>query len=254
MKQIKLHKKMLSLLVLPSEKTKKMKDILELQKKINVLKMDLLKILEELDGREKQEQEMVSRIATLREKYTLYQQQQQQQQEKKTPSYRLDKRSKVLIVMGIPNEKDVVLDDIKTFFESFGLISSVNWNTQGSQGQEEEEDDVAVGVAVEEQVEKDAPVLFIHCSTRLVAERIKNEVTHYNELALEFKWYQEKLKSTTTNAVANLKGDGDANCDGIGNNGDNTKNVKEGMEDKSLYYNEDDDLMVDYDYEDEEDA
>lgn len=176
----------------------------------------------------------------------------------------------------------VNLKKLKAFFGSQGVVEEVTWmeveveikpnDGEEIDGKEEE---------TKTKNQKIKNVLLVHCANRGVAERIRVNCRQYDGINLSFHWYYgtvEKSPETATRGVEDVATtnatvvttDGGGNDDGVAagsaenrtameenvevNGGGCTGVGGDGKGDKSLYWTEDDDLMVDYDHEEDEEG
>jgi len=263
-KQLELHQRVLSLLkdnklALVSDQRKKYKVILEVQKKLIGVRRELLNdIAPEIKKLEDEEETLraeteaaaVAAAAASTVGGSIVR------------PFQLDRRSTVLRVDGLG--KDAPLEDVRVLFCGYGAVTNVEWlvhETDGEKGVEvegEREGESPSGVSPAPPL----PTLLVHCANRGVAERIRTNCKQYNGAELIFAWHcgmMEKphgvavmgksfgvaigsgdgavLEDVTAmeNSVVEVDGNGGAGGDGTG--------------DKSMYWTEDDDLMVDYDDE-----
>ncbi len=264
-KQIILMKKMVSIIKNDAKKkAEQMKNILSLTKKIHDLKKEFLGVVNELEVAEEEKkmllaesEEFSSSVSAAGGASTAgYYHHHYHNHNRKyhhnhyrssqPKQYSLDNRTKILRIEGFvlssdedggENSSKKLLQDAKQHFESFGSIADVKWlkdgqvdgTNQGNNGGENQ-----------------TLTLLVHCSTRGVAERIKNDGSNWNDMKLTLDWYQEPSdKGVMTGEEENT------------NNGDQIIDTgieyKESGEDKNLGWTEDDDLMVDYDYDEDED-
>ena len=233
-----LHKKMLDMLKNASaaEKSKKMKDILNLQKKSNDLKKDLLEIVAALEEIENEEKRRILGYAggSMIPSNSV-----------PVPpmrSFRLDKRTTCLCIDGLQDQKDSIsLDEMKeSLSTTFGFITSMEWIERESNTIKGQQEHVSSSTTTET-----IWTILLNCSSRGIAEQIKSSnIIDWNGTPITFSWYR---KSTTTGTAAA----GATSSSGDHNNTeeyeeDEDENYDEGDE-GNFQWNEDDDLMVDYD-------
>lgn len=243
-RQLELHKKMLSLVKVAADKTKKMKEILTTQTRIMELKREIKSIVEDLEAAKKEDNASVF-VSTA-----------------KRPVFRgvmsaggggsrsLDRRTTVLKVVGF--EEGTSVDALHEHFAALGAVTSVTIKDCGD-GEEEV-----------------APSALIHFATRIDAERAKASDSKFNESALVFAWHQSPASPAPANpndAVAadpsDVAMDGENLLVAEGNNGagDSEKVDDDGEERVATDVErppardtgEEDEQMVDYDFDDEGD-
>jgi len=231
-KQLTLHKKMLVLMKNASDKTKKLKEILSLQKKVNKLRTEIKEAITNFDELKAEDRKIVLGPYTKATSTNVGSGQ-------SLRSFQLDKRTTILRVNGLT--KDIPLETVKTQFSVHGTINSIRWlqeesstiATQGNENNNGEEKDI----------------LLVDCLNRGVAERIRTNVKQFNDLTLSFAWHQE--------SNSNLKCPPPTMTE-VPSEGSNKKEEASTMEDHkredgNFNWTEEDDLMVDYDYEGDED-
>merc|ERR1712037_663910 len=194
-----LHKKMLTKLTDDNEKTKKLKEILIIQKKINSIKREALELATNLD--------------TNKPFYN--------SNNKKW--FQLDKRTTVLMVKNIPNGS--AIEDLQECFEMFGKLKSINWLNESDTTEE------SMG-------------LLVDWGHRGIAERVKNDVVKYHDVELIATWYHSTREGNDNINVSFEKGNE--------NNKEKFKSQKKKTSAESKYHIEDDEMMIDYDENDEE--
>lgn len=273
-----LHKRMLPLMK-DSDKIKKMKEILEIQKKFVAVKREIVEeITPALEQLEEEEKSLVASMEITAadalaasvaaaeaqaltaatnaaaaggvsgeggEGVTL---------NPLARSFRLDKRTTVLQVTGIA--EDAELDGVRKEFEMQGPVSDLSWMGHGDAGFEDPSPTDGLAIV--------GPTLLVRCANRGAAERIKANCVRYADGDLAFGWYYEK--QSPTEVVTGGDGVGadvdTEDAEVVEDAGVGTGDVKgvdgaaegggDGKGDKSMYWTEDDDLMVDYDDEEEE--
>ena len=103
--------------------------------------------------------------------------------------------------------------------------------------------------------------LLVNCSTRVVAEQIKNDGSKYKNITFKFQWYQESDESSSIDEQ-HCGDNGGGNGGNSGNSGsshhhgDNDNGNSEQHLNGSTYQEEEeedeDDFVVDYEYDDED--
>ena len=237
-KQLALHKKMLGLLKDPAGKAAKMREILDLQKKVNETKKEAIAIQTELESLDKEERERTKQVHI---------EHQQKQRKSKRQKYTLDKRSSTMVVSGFPFDCTFATDAVRKHF--IAALSSG-----------EDDDANAASNAIKSlEVEDDGQSVVIDFATRAFADKARAGGAQYQGADLDFKW-----RYGGNNAEGTGKDEGaDASAgEGEGVNADDNFDAADGDEDEE--YDEDDfggggnvdeEEMIDFDMdeEDEED-
>mmetsp|Transcript_9403 Transcript_9403/g.13343 ORF Transcript_9403/g.13343 Transcript_9403/m.13343 type:complete len:764 (-) Transcript_9403:321-2612(-) len=228
-KSLVLHKKMLGMIKISTDRAKKMKEIIVIQKKVNELKKEMLSVTSQIEDAKKEEK---MRVLGYRSRIQMNQ----------TPSesvtrrtFRLDKRTTTLVVTGFP--PDTSIDDVKKHFECFGSIRNLARYTNRNDVIDESNT----------KAEEKSTAFLVTCNSRSTAERVKVEGSNYKDLELLFDWHQGQNA-----AIKGIheEGKGEVEIDENENDVD-----EEGHEDiQNTYWNEDENMMVDYDYDDCDDS
>lgn len=242
---------------LVAEKTKKMKEILGIQKKVNGLTLEIFKeVNPELERLEKDVKNLVKEMEKAAAKAaTEIAGNGGMNDVDGNPirSFQLDKRSTVLRVEGLG--KDTVLEDLKVQFSMQGVITDVKWIIHEVDRVEEEGASSMTNDTLK-------PTLLVYCSNRGVAERVRAHCQQYNGIDLTFAWHYDTTKkaplssSSVVGRCPSLTlGVGADALDDVATTENSAVEVDGGGKgDKSLYWTEDDDLMVDYDDEEDEES
>ena len=173
-KQLALHKKMLGLIKDATDKAAKMREILDLQKKANETKKDLMSTQAELDALAKEEGDRIREINVWHK----------QEQRRYRQKFSLDKRSSTLVVTGFPFDCNFAEDAVRKHF-----VSALG----GKQEQQDDGDDDGGSVAADKaiksmQVEDDGGTVVLSFVSRSIAEKAKANGGDYQGSALAFKW------------------------------------------------------------------
>lgn len=166
-KQLALHKKMLGLLKDPAGKAAKMREILDLQKKVNETKKEVISIQTELEALDKEERERTKQVHI---------EHQQKQLKSKQQKYTLDKRSSTMVVSGFPFDCTFATDAVRKHF--IAALSSG----------EDDDADAASNAIKSLEVEDDGQSVVIGFATRALADKAKSGGAQYQGADLDFKW------------------------------------------------------------------
>ena len=166
-KQLALHKKMLGLLKDPAGKAAKMREILDLQKKVNETKKEVISIQAELESLDKEERERTKQVHI---------EHQQKQRKSKQQKYTLDKRSSTMVVSGFPFDCTFATDAVRKHF-----IAALS-------GDEDADADAASNAIKSLEVEDDGQSVVIGFATRALADKAKSGGAQYQGADLDFKW------------------------------------------------------------------
>ena len=166
-KQLALHKKMLGLLKDPAGKAAKMREILDVQKKVNETKKEVIAIQTELESLDKEERERTKQVHI---------EHQQKQRKSKRQKYTLDKRSSTMVVSGFPFDCTFATDAVRKHF--IAALSSG----------EDDDADAASNAIKSLEVEDDGQSVVIGFATRALADKAKSGGAQYQGADLDFKW------------------------------------------------------------------
>jgi len=251
-KQLTLHKKMLGLIKDATDKAAKMREILDLQKKANETKKEVMSTQAEADALAKEEGERIKEINVRH----------QQEQRRSRQRFSLDKRSSTLVVTGFPFDCTFAEDAVRKHF-----VAALG-------GKEDGGDDAAAAAAAASnaiksmEMENGGATVVISFTSRANAEKAKAGGAEYQGSTLSFKWRHGSTPPSASpagtgedaNQVKVEGGDGsedigegtapsaaDEALDDDDNNGDSYQiNGDSGGD------GDGDELMINYDYDEEE--
>ena len=235
-KQLALHKKMLGLLKDPAGKAAKMREILDLQKKVNETKKEVISIQAELESLDKEERERTKQIHI---------EHQQKQRKSKKQKYTLDKRSSTMVVSGFPFDCTFATDAVRKHF--IAALSSG----------EDDDADAASDAIKSLEVEDDGQSVVIDFATRAFADKAKAAGAQYQGADLDFKWRYGGINAEGTGkdegADAPADEGEDVNADDNFDAADGDEDEEYGEDDFGGGGNVDEEEMIDFDMDEEED-
>ena len=237
-KQLTLHKKMLSMLKDATTKAAKMREILDLQKKVNESKKEVIAIQAELEALDQEERARTKQIHI---------EHQQKQRQSKKQKYTLDKRTSTLCVSGFPFDCTFATDAVRKHF-----ISALSSGGDDGDG---DDDDAANGAIKSLEVEDDGQSVVIAFASRAYADKAKAGGAQYEGTDLVFKW---RYGGTNSSEPGTDEGAEEV-AEGEDEDHDEKYDAEDNAEEEGVYDgddfgggSDDGDVMIDYDMDEEE--
>ena len=237
-KQLALHKKMLGMLKDATSKASKMREILDLQKKVNESKKEVIAIQAELEALDQEERERTKQIHI---------EHQQKQRQSKKQKYTLDKRTSTLCVSGFPFDCTFATDAVRKHFIS--ALSS------GGDDGDDDDGDAASGAIKSLEVEDDGQSVVIAFASRAYADKAKAGGAQYEGTDLVFKWRYGGTNSSepgTDEGAEEQVAEGHEDHDEKYEAGDDAEGEGAYSGDDFGGGSDDGDVMIDYDMDEDE--